>query len=140
MKNTILTMLLGLALGAMTLNATAQESPAQAPSAPQGQNGRAFFTNRINQIASQLQLSDTQKPQFIAAMENHAQQARALRQNQSLNQQQRRQQMGALHKELVSQLKNILTPEQFAQWQSLQRTKRGGVRQQGSSATQNSPQ
>jgi hypothetical protein len=101
MKNTILTTLLGLALGAMILNATAQESPTQAPSAPSGENGRGSFINRINHVANELQLSDTQKAQFVIAMENQAQQARALRRNQSLNQQQRRQQMGALHKELL---------------------------------------
>lgn len=134
MKNTMLTMLLGLALGAMTLNATAQENPAQDSGGSHWGNGGGSLTNRINHIAEQLQLSATQKEQFTAAMETEAQQARALRQNQSLTQQQRREQMGALHKELVSQLKTIFTPEQFTEWQSLERSRHGG-RQQGSSST-----
>ena len=81
-------------------------------------------SNRLAGIATQLNLSDSQKEQFKAAIKSQLEQARQIRQDTSLTRDQRREKMQGIRQQLQSQLKHILTAEQLEKWQQIRAANR----------------
>ena len=74
-------------------------------------------------IAKQLDLTDDQKPKVQAIMKATMEKRKALREDTSMTQEEKRDKGKALQEETATQMKAVLTPEQFAKWQEM--TKRG---------------
>jgi|HubBroStandDraft_2_1064218.scaffolds.fasta_scaffold130451_2 Spy/CpxP family protein refolding chaperone len=77
-----------------------------------GMRGRPDFAKELN-------LTDDQKPKFKAIMDAQMQKMRDLRQDDSLSQDDRRTKMKAIHDDTATQLKTVLTADQFAKWQKM---------------------
>ena len=75
-------------------------------------------------MARQLNLTDDQKPKFKSIMESRMQKMRDLRQDPnfaSMSPQDRMAKIKAIQDETEAQMKALLTPEQFEQWQKMYR-------------------
>ena len=83
----------------------------------------------------QLNLTADQKPKVQAIMDAQRQKVRDLRGDTSLTPEDRRAKMKALHDDMVTQMKAVLTPEQFDKWQKMppvgMRDRRNGPPQGG---------
>ena len=85
-----------------------------------------------------LNLTDDQKPKVEAIMKGAQEKRKALREDTSLTSEEKKDKAKAIQEETSTQLKAVLTPEQFAKWQEM--TKRGPrVHQAGSSDATKSP-
>jgi Spy/CpxP family protein refolding chaperone len=65
----------------------------------------------------QLNLTADQKPKVQAIMDAQRQKMSAVRQDTSLTPEDRRAKMKAIHDDVATQMKAVLTPEQFDKWQ-----------------------
>jgi periplasmic protein CpxP/Spy len=106
------------ALRAGDTNTPPSTPPAGAPPAgqrPPGMRG----TITLDQLAQQLNLTDDQKAKVKPILEARDQKVRELRGDTSLTPEDRRAKMKALRDDMTTQMKAILTPEQFDKWQKL---------------------
>jgi Spy/CpxP family protein refolding chaperone len=95
----------------------------------------------FDRMFEQLNLTADQKPKVQALMEAQRQKGQELRQNTSLSQEEKQAKRKAIHDETVTQMKAILTPEQFEKWQKPQMMhgpgngpKPGGEKTEGTNA------
>ena len=102
------------ALRAGDTNTPPSTPPAGAPPADQRPPGWRGGAN-----LDQLNLTDEQKPKVQAIMDAQRQKMRDLRQDTSLTPEDRRAKMKALRDDEVTQMKAVLTPEQFEKWQKM---------------------
>jgi Spy/CpxP family protein refolding chaperone len=72
------------------------------------------ISNRLNQLAVELNLTDAQKSQIQSAMQEQVDKSIALVNDKSLATEQRSAKLVSLRDEFQAKLKAILTPEQFA--------------------------
>jgi Spy/CpxP family protein refolding chaperone len=102
-------------------NTPSSTPPAGAPPAgPRGPGMRG--QSNIDQLAKQLELTETQKPKFQAIMDARRQKMRDLQQEpgfKDLSPQDRAAKMKAIHDEADAQIKALLTPEQYAKWEKM---------------------
>jgi Spy/CpxP family protein refolding chaperone len=84
----------------------------------------AKMARRMKQMQERLQLSEAQVAQMQAARQGLKSRLEAIKSNQSLSRQQRKEQLMALKKERKAQFDNMLTPEQKEKMKAL-RQKRG---------------
>lgn len=116
MKNRVI--VAATALGAvMSLGiatAVAQQGDASRGGACAGKRGQA-----VGQVFDQLNLSADQKTRIDALLQSARAEKQALRSNESLTREQKRERMQALHGQNREQIQAILTPEQRAKLQSL---------------------
>jgi periplasmic protein CpxP/Spy len=105
------------ALRADGTNTPPSTPPAGAPpaGAPPAGQPRAGF----DRMAEQLNLTADQKPKVQAIMDAQRDKIRSLRQDTSLTPEDRRTKMKAIHDDAVTQMKAVLTPEQFDKWQKM---------------------
>ncbi len=122
-----------LALRAADTNTPPSTPPAGGP--PAGHRGPG-----VGGI-EQLNLTADQKPKFQAIMDAQGQKMRALHADTSLSQEDRRAKMQSIHQDTTTQLKAILTADQFDKWQKMtQRGRRpggpppGGAKPEGTNA------
>ncbi len=94
-----------------TTNAPAAGASTNA--APRGMRGRM-------DIGKMLNLTDDQKAKVQPILDAQREKARAIMQDDSLSQDDKRTKMKALRDDTSAQLKPILTPEQFQKWQTMQ--------------------
>ena len=87
---------------------------ARPPGGP-ARGGRMNFDN----IATQLELTDDQKSKAKPVFQDMMQKIQALRSDTTLDQTDRRAKMKEIRDDTSSQLKEILTDEQYAKWQKL---------------------
>jgi len=76
----------------------------------------------LDMIAQQLNLTDDQKPKFRSIMASRMQKLRDLRQDPgfaSMSTEDRAAKVKAIQDETVTQMKALLTPEQFEKWQKM---------------------
>lgn len=109
---------LSLALRAADTNKPPANPPPGAPSASTNKppGGQQYF----DQMAKQLDLTDEQKPKFQAIMDGQRKEIRELRQDpafRTLSPEDRNAKIKAIHNNTVTQMKKLLTPEQFEKWQ-----------------------
>lgn len=94
------------------------------------ERGPAGMTNiqeRVQRVAEELKLTDEQRTKLKTALEAQGEKLRALRADESLTQEQRREKAMEIRAELNKQMKEILTEEQYKQWQQMRpRPAQGG--------------
>ena len=98
-----------------------QSSPSQSDSQTTGRQGRGRFAGaqrerqHMAMLAKKLNLTDAQKEQFQQIGKNMRTQGMAIRQDSSLNNDQKKEKMQALRKQAHQQMFSVLTPEQKEQ-------------------------
>ena len=86
--------------------------------APAGGKG-ALAKERFQDIAAQLQLTDQQKQQLKPILREEAQKLKSLWAEAGVAKRQKHAQLNQIRQDFVAKVKAILTPEQFAKWQTL---------------------
>lgn len=114
--------LLTLSLAAFAQDAT--NTPPPAGSRPPGPGARGRGPN-FDMIAQRLNLTDDQKPKVKAIFDEQRQKMRDLRNNQDLSRDDRMAQMQTIRKDTDAKLKDVLTADQFKQWQEMESKMRG---------------
>ena len=107
-----------LVAGIPSFAQTAAES--QTPSTTQ-QNQRHWrhHRNRMAHMAKKLNLSQDQQNQLKPLFKSQREQAKAIRKDGSLTQDQKKEKFQALRQDTMAKVNNILTPEQQQQWQQM---------------------
>ena len=91
-------------------------------------------------ISKKLNLSADQTAKLTPILADRAQKTQALFQDQSLTQQQRHEQMKAIHQNTEQQLATVLSPDQLQQLKSMRHGRRGGWGQHGPNGAPNQAQ
>lgn len=78
--------------------------------------------NQLNWFTDRLNLTDAQQLQLQPILENGEKQMKAIHDNGSLTQYQRRDQMRQIHQSIESQIRIVLTPEQQQEFTQLQQS------------------
>jgi Spy/CpxP family protein refolding chaperone len=113
--------------------ATAQDSS----SAPEkkGRKGMLSPEQQLQRLTEQLNLTDAQKPKVKAVLEEVDKKRHELRNDTSLDRQQMREKMKAIHEDETKKMKAILTPDQFTKYQEMaEKMKKGGKKKADSSS------
>ena len=120
--------LAGLLCTIPTGRAADTAAPAKEQEAPPAGERGARQRDRVEQIAKQLDLTQAQKDQLKPILQKEGEKVRALRQDTSLTQEQRREKMKAIRDEIAPEIKKVLTAEQFTKWEKMrqERPNRGG--------------
>ncbi len=82
-------------------------------------HGGNFRAPNMDKIAQSLNLTDAQKTQVQPILNDQFQKMQALRQDDSLSADDKKAQMKQIRQSTAEQLKSILTPDQYAKWQSM---------------------
>jgi periplasmic protein CpxP/Spy len=88
------------------------------------------------QMADELALSGDQRNKFVSIMQAHGEKVRAIRADSSMSQKDRRKKMKSLREKLEKQVKGVLTPDQFSQWQAKREAMRSSMQGQGAGGPQ----
>jgi protein CpxP len=86
---------------------------------------------RLQRMQSSLDLTQEQSEKLKVIIDAQAPAAQAIRDDQSLSRDQRREKARALWQESDPQIKAILTPEQWTKWEDERSRRRGGGDRQG---------
>jgi Spy/CpxP family protein refolding chaperone len=113
-------MALAAVAAALTLQSPARAADATQPAPPAPGDRPAALRERMQETARELNLTPEQTTQLQSIVREHAQTLRALRQDSSLPPQEKRQKLVAARAEIVSEVKKVLTPEQFEKWKARQ--------------------
>ncbi|HTR42280.1 MAG TPA: hypothetical protein VMH87_11755 [Pseudomonadales bacterium] len=106
-------------------SAYAQDTTTKAPDAGASTNAPPHTPRNRMDIAKMLDLTDDQKAKVQPILDAQRTKGRAIMQDDSLSQDDKRTKMKALRDDTSAQLKPILTPEQYQKWQSIStRTRR----------------
>ena len=132
MKSTKTLFLTALAVGgllALGMAANAADTADNPPSTPPagtpppggppggpGMRGQAGF----DRVAEQLNLTDDQKPKVKAILEDQRKKMGDLRQDTSLTPEDHKAKVKAIRENTVTQMKAVLTADQFQKWQAMQ--------------------
>jgi Spy/CpxP family protein refolding chaperone len=107
------------ALRAGDTNTPPSTPPAGAPPAVRPPGGG------FERLAEQLNLTADQKPKVQSIMDTQMQKMRDLQQDTSLTVEDRRAKMKVIREDVVTQMKAVLTPEQFQKWQDMHNRRNG---------------
>jgi periplasmic protein CpxP/Spy len=115
----------------LALRAAETNTPPAKPAADAAQPGQRpqgmMRGPNLDQLAQQLNLTDDQKAKVKPILEARDKKVAELRGDTSLSQEDRRAKMQAIRDETASQMKTVLTAEQFEKWQQMaQRGRRPG--------------
>jgi periplasmic protein CpxP/Spy len=115
----ILTILVLLAAG-LTFAQTSQESQAPAPDKHAGMHHQGESADQHMQMLSEkLNLTDDQKAKIKPVFQDQMQQMKAVREDSSLSEEQRRAKMKSIHESFHDQVNAVLTPEQQAKFKEM---------------------
>lgn len=95
-------------------------------SGERGGAGRVGTEAWLNRLSEQLKLTAEQKKKVEAVQQEQRDQMAKLREDTSLTPEQRREKARALREAMDKKMKEILTSEQYTQWQELRRQRPGG--------------
>ena len=104
---------------------------AQSTNSPARGERRQTVQQRVDKMASELKLNDEQKTKVTALLESGAKKRQELRADTSLSRDERREKSRAFMKEQDKKLKEILTKDQFEQWQKMRSQGRNRPAQDG---------
>ncbi len=121
MKSTKTMLIAALAAGALLAGSSALRAQDATNTPPAGEHGPGM-KGRPN-LDKQLDLTDTQKPKVHEIQKSAMEKVRALREDTSLTSEEKKEKAKAIKEDMATQLKAVLTPEQFAKWQEI--SKRG---------------
>ena len=96
-------------------NATNPPPAGPPPAGPRGVRGGL----NIDQLATTLKLDDATKAKVKTILDAQMQKMRALFADTTLSQADRRTKVQAIRADMITQMKAVLTPEQFDQWQKM---------------------
>jgi Spy/CpxP family protein refolding chaperone len=133
MKSTKTLFLTALAVGSLlafgtvanagdTTNNPPSAPPAGAP--PAGQRGPGMRGPTLDQLATTLKLTDDQKAKVKPILDARDQKLKDLRADTTLSPEDRRTKMQAIRNDMATQMKAVLTPDQFDQWQKMNQRQR----------------
>ena len=114
----IAAMVIGGLLAGATL-ASAQDTKAEGKKGQRGAN----IEQRLEQMTTQLSLTDEQKPKVKAVLEQTNKKMQELR---GTPREERAEKMRPIMEEQNKKLKGILTPEQYTKWEKAAATRKGG--------------
>ena len=115
-KTLALAALIAGSLFAVGSIAQAQDSTTPSTNAPAGGAQRPRGMMNIDALAKRLSLTDDEKTNVAAALNDNRQKMRDLRQDASLSADDKRAQIKQLREDLNAKMKDILTPDQYTQW------------------------
>ena len=117
-----LTLLAGLSAWPLALRAADDAAPAgQKPAAVERHEA---MRARLEESARELGLTEAQKEQLTPIFKAQLQRLAELRQDTGLAPREKLQRLRSVHEEFAPQVKAILTPEQYAQWEKKQQENR----------------
>ena len=108
--------------------ALAQDAGGPPPPPPPGQHGPGGPGMMMRGMDRELNLTADQKTQVHAIMEETRTKAEALRDNSSLSQKDRREQMMKLHEDSMAKVRALLTDEQKTKFDQMQKERREHMR------------
>jgi periplasmic protein CpxP/Spy len=115
----ILTILVLLAAG-LTFAQTSQESQAPTPDKHVGMHHNAESADQhLQMLSEKLNLTDDQKAKLRPILQDQMQQMKAVREDSSLSQEEKRSKMKSIHESLHDQINAVLTPEQQAKFKQM---------------------
>jgi len=106
----------------------AEEAPSEPPARERGPGGPGSPKERLQQMAEHLGLSAEQKEKVGAILKEQMELGRAIRGDESLTQDQRREKMLAQGKATREKIRAVLTPEQQAKFEAMPQRSPGGRR------------
>jgi Spy/CpxP family protein refolding chaperone len=129
MKSTKTLLIATLAAGAWLAGSSAllaQDAPSTPPAGgpPAGDHGPGMKGGH-HDIAKELDLTDAQKPKFQEIMKGAMDKRKALREDTSLTSEEKKAKVKAIQEDTSTQMKALLTPEQFTKWQEMSKKMRG---------------
>jgi Spy/CpxP family protein refolding chaperone len=111
------------------LRAAETNTPPSAPSAgapPGGQRPPGLRGPDVDQLAKQLDLTDDQKVKVKTILDAQGKKMRELNADTSLSREEKRPKMQSIREETMTQMKAVLSPEQFEKWQAQRNRRPGG--------------
>jgi protein CpxP len=114
----ILTILMLLAAG-MTFAQPSQESQAPTPDKHAGTQRGESADQHLQMLSEKLNLTDDQKAKLKPILQDQMQQMKAVREDSSLSEEQRRAKMKPIHESFHDQINAVLTPEQQAKFKQM---------------------
>jgi periplasmic protein CpxP/Spy len=128
-----------LAIGVPVFAQNAPDSSQQSQQTQAAPNGHRYG-NRMQKLSQELNLTPDQQTKIKPIFQQARAQAKTIRQDTSLSQDQKRAKMKELHENTMAQLNGILTPEQQSQLKQLQEQRRAQWQQRHQQMQQNAPQ
>jgi periplasmic protein CpxP/Spy len=113
---------LAISVAAATLASHQQARAAenQAPTSGASSEGITALRERMQETARELKLTPEQTARLQTIVRERAEKLRQLRQDTTLSPEEKRQKLMTARADLVSEVKKILTPEQFEIWRARQ--------------------
>jgi Spy/CpxP family protein refolding chaperone len=112
MKSTKIMLIAALTAGALIIGSSSLRAQDATNMPPPTMKGRPNF-------AKSLDLTEDQKPKFDAITKAALEKRKALREDDSLTKEEKKAKAKAIQEDTATQLKALLTPEQFAKWQAM---------------------
>jgi Spy/CpxP family protein refolding chaperone len=120
-------MALAAVAATLTLQPLARAADASQPAPPAPGDRPAALRERMQETARELNLTPEQTAKLQSIVRERTQKLRDLRQDNSLSPEEKRQKLAAARAEIVSEVKKVLTPEQFEKWKARQGQTAGGA-------------
>ena len=114
----ILTIVVFLAAG-LTFAQPSQESQAPTPDKHSGMHQGESADQHLQMLSEKLNLTDDQKARLRPILQDQMQQMKAVREDSSLSEEQKRAKMKPIHESLHDQINAVLTPEQQAKFKQM---------------------
>jgi hypothetical protein len=109
----------GLSPTVRAAESSATTQPAPATTQPAQDKRGAAIRQRMQEVAKELGLTDTQREQLKPILQAEFAKMKALREDQSLTRPEKLEKIKAIRAELLPQLKEILTLDQLEKWQKI---------------------
>jgi Spy/CpxP family protein refolding chaperone len=111
--------ILVLSAAGVTFAQTSPQAPTPDKHAEMHQK-RASAEQHLQNLTEKLNLTDDQKAKLKPIVEDQMQQMKAVREDSSLSEDQKRAKMKSIHESLHDQINAVLTPEQQAKFKQMQ--------------------
>jgi Spy/CpxP family protein refolding chaperone len=111
----------------LTLQSPVRAADAGQPAQPAPGERLAVSRAQMQETARELNITPEQTAKLQSIVREHSQELRALRQDNNLSPEEKRQKLAAARAEIVSEVKKVLTPEQFEKWKASQGLTAGGA-------------
>jgi Spy/CpxP family protein refolding chaperone len=112
MKSTKIMLIAALTAGALIIGSSSLRAQDATNMPPPTMKGRPNF-------AKSLDLTEDQKPKFDAIRKSAMEKAKAVREDDSLTKEEKKAKAKAIQEDTATQMKALLTPEQFAKYEEM---------------------
>jgi Spy/CpxP family protein refolding chaperone len=103
----------------LTFAQPSQESQAPTPNKHAGMQRGESADQHLQMLSEKLNLTDEQKAKLKPILQDQMQQMKAVREDSSLSEEQKRAKMKPIHESLHDQINAVLTPEQQAKFKQM---------------------